>query len=179
MKRITVGYQKLSTKSIALLGILTALQIILGRFTIGTNFLKVSFTFIIIVLIAKWFGSIWGCLVAIISDYLSITLSGGFFYFGFTISAITTMLIYSLFFYQREHISWQRTFLATLLVLCLSNTIMNTIWVSLLYNYSFTATIKLFEIRALKEIIMLFIQTPIIYLIINNQRLEALRKQIF
>lgn len=179
MKTLTFGYSKLSTKSIALLGILSALQLIIGRFTFGTSFLKVAFTFTIIVLIAKWFGPLWGSLAAIINDTIGTLLIGGPIFIGFTITAISGMLIYSLFFYQRTHISWGRVFLATFLVLMITNAGMNTLWLTMLYHYSGNAALKLLELRATKEVIMLFIEAPIIYVLVNNPMLEKMRLRAF
>lgn len=179
MKTLTFGYPKLSIKSIALLGILSALQIVISRFTFGTSFLKIGFTFTIIILIAKWFGPIWGCFVGIINDYLGTLLIGGPIFIGFTVTAITVMVIYGIFFYNQEYISWKRAFLATFLVLLIANAFMNTIWISMLYHYTAPATLKLFEIRATKELIMLFIEAPIIYFITNNAQLEKMRQRAF
>ncbi|MCF7523620.1 hypothetical protein L3X07_11405 [Levilactobacillus brevis] len=52
---------KLDTLSMVTMGVLMALQLVISRFSVGNNFIKVSFTFLIVALIAKWFGPCWGC----------------------------------------------------------------------------------------------------------------------
>lgn len=178
MKTLRLRYPKLSTRNIALLGVLSALQLVLSRFTLGTNFLKVGFTFIIIILIAKWFGPIIGILSALINDYLGTIINGTTFFIGFTLSAVITMLIYSLFFYNKPHITFKRVLLATFLVVLIVDLLMNTMWVSIMFNYDGEALKKLFEIRAIKEFIILFIQVPISYLILNNSQLNKINQKI-
>lgn len=177
MKTLSFGYPKLSTKAIALLGILCALQLIISRFTFGTSFLKIAFTFIVITLIAKWFGPVWGTLVAIINDYLGTLIQGSPFFIGFTLSAIIAMLIYGTFFYQQEHVSWPRVIIANFLVLLICDAILNTASLIMMYHYTGNAAIHLIQLRSFKELIMWFIEVPIIYFIINNPQLEKLRHQ--
>ncbi|CAH0418467.1 folate family ECF transporter S component [Periweissella ghanensis] len=177
MKTLTFGYTKLSTKAIALLGILCALQLIISRFTFGTSFLKIAFTFIVITLIAKWFGPVWGTLVAIINDYLGTLIQGSPFFIGFTLSAIMAMLIYGTFFYGQTHVSWWRVIIANFLVLLISDAFLNTASLIMIYHYTGHAAIQLIELRCFKELIMWVIEAPIIYFIINNPQLEKLRQQ--
>ncbi|MCM0598502.1 folate family ECF transporter S component [Periweissella fabalis] len=177
MKTFTFGYPQLSAKAIALLGTLSALQLVISRFTFGTSFLKIAFTFIIITLIAKWFGPILGTMVAIINDYLGTLIQGSPFFIGFTLSAICAMLIYGIFFYQQPTVSWKRVIIANFLVLLISDTLLNTGSLIMIYHLTGNAATKLVELRSIKEIIMWFIEVPVIHFILNNQQLEKLRQR--
>lgn len=179
MKTLAFGYAKLSTKRMALLGILMAMQLIIGRFTFGPSYLKFGVTFIIVALIAKWFGPLWGGTMAIFTDYIGNLLNGDPYYFGFTLSAIAGVAIYGLFFYNREHLGWLRVIIATVLVLFLVNAVMNTLWIAQLSGLHDSAAIKLFEIRAFKQLLMAPIQVVLIYIIANNKQLEALKQRVF
>ncbi|QBO35312.1 folate family ECF transporter S component [Periweissella cryptocerci] len=179
MKTLSLGYAKLSTKRMALLGILIAMQIILGRFTFGPSYLKFGVTFIIVALIAKWYGPLWGGTMAIFSDYIGNLLNGDAYYFGFTLSAIAGVVIYGLFFYNHERLSWGRIIIATVLVLLIVNTFMNTLWIAQLSGLHDSAALKLLEVRALKQLIMAPIQVILIYTITNNRQLESLKQLVF
>ncbi|MBM7544085.1 folate family ECF transporter S component [Periweissella beninensis] len=178
MKTLSWGYPKLSVKSMALLGLLTALQLVLSRFSFGPDFLKFSVTFIVVVLIGKWFGPVWGSIMAVFTDYINTLLSGYPYFIGFALSAITGVFIYGIFFYNRPKINLVRVIIAVSLVLIIVNIFMNTTWVIITYNYHGMAAIKLIELRAIKQLIMAPLQIILTYLILNNQALERLRLNI-
>lgn len=180
MKTLESYFTRLNTRAVALLGILLALQLLIGRFTVGPNFLKVGFGFIVVVVIARWFGPYWGILTAIIHDLISTAINGHAFFFGFMLSAIVGALIYGLSFYNREHISWTRTIATVAIVLFFVNTLMNTTWVVMMGNITnFDAIMSMIEIRGLKQIIMLPIQSIIIYSILNNKSLNDMMTRVF
>jgi ECF transporter S component (folate family) len=179
MKTLSMGYAKLSAKRLALLAILMGMEIALGRLTFGPSFLKFGVTFIVVVLIAKWYGPLWGGTMAIFTDYIGVLFSGQPYYFGFTLSAIAGVVIYGWFFYNHEHLGWLRVIIATFLVLLLVNALMNTIWIAQMSNLGVAATEKMFEIRAIKQLAMLPIQSILIYLVVNNKQLETMKEKVF
>lgn len=180
MKTLESYFTRLNTRAVALLGILLALHLLIGRFSVGTNFLKVGFGFVIVVVIARWFGPYWGVLMAIVHDIISTAINGHSFFFGFMLSAIVGALIYGLSFYNREHISWTRTIVTTAIVLFFVNTMMNTTWVIMMGNITnFDAIMSMVEIRGLKQIIMLPIQSIIIYSVLNNKALKDMMTRVF
>lgn len=180
MKTLESYFTRLNTRAVALLGILLALQLLIGRFTIGTSFLKVGFGFIIVAIIARWFGPYWGVLMAIVHDLISTAINGHSFFFGFMLSAIVGALIYGISFYNREHLSWTRVIVTVAIVLFLVNTIMNTTWVVMLGNITdFDSIMSMVKIRGVKQIIMLPIQSIIIYSVLNNKALADLMKRVF
>ena len=178
MKTLSWGYPKLSIKSMALLGLLIALQLVLSRFSFGPDSIKFSVTFIVVILIGKWFGPVWGSIMAIFTDYINTLLSGYPYFPGFAISAVAGVFIYGIFFYNRPKVSLARVIIAVLLVLVIVNTLLNTTWVIMMYNYHGAAAIKIIEIRAFKELITAPIQIALTYFIINNQQLERFRSSI-
>jgi len=180
MKTLESYFIRLNPRAIALLGLLLALQLLIGRFSFGTNFLKVSFGFVIVVVIARWFGPYWGVLMAIVHDIISTAINGQSFFFGFMLSSIVAALIYGVSFYNREHISWKRTIATVAIVLFLVNTVMNTTWVVMMGNITnFDAIMSMVEIRGIKQIIMLPIQSIITYSILNNRSLGELMNRVF
>jgi ECF transporter S component (folate family) len=180
MKTLESYFTRLNPRAVALLGILLALQLLIGRFTVGPNFLKIGFGFIIVAVIAHWFGPYWGVLTAIVQDLISTAINGHAFFFGFMISAILGALIYGISFYNREHISWVRTMVTVALVLLIVNTILNTLWVIMMGSITDpNAIMKMIEIRGLKQIMMFPIQVVLIHTILNNKSLGQLMQRVF
>ena len=180
MKTLESYFTRLNTRAVALLGILLALQLLIGRFSVGPNFLKISFGFIVVVTIARWFGPYWGVLTAIVHDLISTAINGHAFFFGFMLSAIVGAIIYGVSFYNRTTISWTRTIVTVALVLLFVNTLMNTTWVLMMGNITnFDTIMSMIQIRGLKQIIMLPIQVIITYSILNNKALNDLMTRVF
>ncbi|MBS0949837.1 folate family ECF transporter S component [Weissella minor] len=181
MKTLESFFPRLNTKQLALLGLLTALLIILSRFTFGPDTLKFGFSFIAAALIGKWYGPIWGMFVAFISDFLS-NLSSAYAYFpGFAFSAIVGALIYGFGFYQHKQLSLMRILIVTGLVIIIVNLFLNTVWVATLQNLwnNPNALKTVFTARLIKQLIFLPIETGLLYLILNNPSLERMRAEVF
>ncbi|MFT9213314.1 folate family ECF transporter S component, partial [Liquorilactobacillus ghanensis] len=144
----------LTTRKIALLGLLIALNLVVAKFlSFGIWSVRISFTFAVTFLMAAWFGPILAGVAAGLADIVSaLLLNGGqgSYFFGFTISAFLGAFIYGLFFYQKEITNW-RLLAAILLNLFLVDAVLNTWWVCLLYHTSFNA---IFWMRAFKELLM-------------------------
>ncbi|UQS83922.1 folate family ECF transporter S component [Bombilactobacillus thymidiniphilus] len=156
---------RLENKTLALtwLGALTALQIIFGRLTIGPSFLKVGLSFIVVALIGYYFGPFKAVLSSLVADILANVIfppQGGFFW-GFTLSAMVTGVIYG-FMLHDKNVSWRRLALTVTLTNLLVNLVLNTVWVSMLSNISF---ITLFKIRLFKELIFIPIQTFVLSIV--------------
>lgn len=168
----------LTTRKIALLGLLIALNLVVAKFlSFGVWSVRISFTFVIVFLMADWFGPILAGLAAGLADVVgTLLLSGGqgSYFFGFTISAFLGAFIYGLFFYQKKATNW-RILAAVVLNLLLVDSLLNTWWICLLYHTSFNS---IFWLRAFKEILMLPIQFLILKFISSNQTLESLKQRI-
>ena len=91
------------------LGIVVAMKIILGQFSIGPTTVKVGLGFIGSVLLGYFFGPVWGTIGGGISDLVSSAIFGnqGGYFIGFTLTAMAGPLIYALFLYDKPVIIWR------------------------------------------------------------------------
>lgn len=174
---------KLDIRQFVVLALLMGLDIALGKLTVGTNVLKISFVFVAMSLIAKWYGPLWTMLIATILDVVNATVisPSGTFFLGFTLSAISAGLIYALFYYEQVHVSWLRIIIAVGLVTVVVNIGMNTLWLFIMYTrvHTWDTYFALILPRMIKSAIMYPIQVIITYLFLNNAAVKQATKQIF
>ena len=166
--------QKISTRGIALMGILMAMQLILTRFlVIQTPFVRVSFLFIPTTVMAMVFGPLLTGVGSMLSDFVGISLFpvGGGYFPGFSVSAFLTGAIYSWFFHKKEF-TWQRVVLANLLVMIFIDMVLNTYWLYLIIG---PAVIAQIPIRIGKSLILFPIQVLLMYTLGNQ---GILQKQV-
>lgn len=157
-------------KKIILTSLLLAMHIILSRFlSIKTPLLKISFTFIPTMLCAIWLGAKWTVLLNVLGDLIGATLfPTGTFFIGYTISTAITGLIYGLLLYKKEDDSYTdkqfltRLIISIVLVTCISNIGLNTLWISITTGKAF---IVLLGTRIIKEFVMIPIQIVVILFI--------------
>ncbi len=162
-------------KKIILTAVLIAMQIILSRFlSIKTPILKVSFAFIPSILCAIWLGVKWTVLLNVLGDIIGATLfPTGAFFIGYTISTAISGLIYSVLLYKKQDNSFTdkqfiiRLIISVILVTCISNIGLNTLWISITTGKAF---IVLLGTRIIKELIMIPIQIVVILFIEKNLR---------
>ena len=179
MKTLEYGLPRLRTKQLAMLGILIALQLVISRFSLGTATLKVGFTFLIVGMIAKWYGPAWGMLVAIFTDVISSLLNGYGYFWGFTLSAVLAAAIYGFSFYKQQTLSWLRIIITVSIVLVVVNVLCNTLWVVIIGNIHNNETImSLLWVRVIKQLVFLPIQSILLYFLLNNQTIEKLQQKI-
>lgn len=175
MKTNKSYFAKLNTQQFAWLCVLIALQVVLNRLTVGTSYLQIGFGFIAGGLIGYYFGPFHGAIAEVIADIISNTLfpaNGGFF-FGFTLSALISGIIYGLFLYHQK-ITFGRILLMVTTITVVVNLLMNTGWVSIMSGVPFMTMLK---IRLPKEIITLPIQTIILYFILRWVNLSKLKNK--
>ena len=154
-------------KKIILTAIFLATLIILSRFlSIKTPILKISFAFIPTMLCAIWLGVKWTVLLNVLGDIIGATLfPTGAFFIGYTISTAISGLIYGLLLYKKEVNSYTdkqfliRLIISVILVTCISNIGLNTLWVSITTGKAY---IVLLGTRIIKEIVMVPIQIVVI-----------------
>lgn len=179
MKTLEYGLPRLRTKQLAMLGILIALQLVISRFSLGTATLKVGFTFLIVGMIAKWYGPAWGMLVAIFTDVIGSLLNGYGYFWGFTLSAALAAAIYGFSFYKQQTLSWLRIIITVSIVLVVVNVLCNTLWVVIIGNIHNNETImSLLWVRVIKQLVFLPIQSILLYFLLNNQTIEQLHQKI-
>ena len=162
-------------KKIILTAVLLAMQIILSRFlSVKTPILKISFEFIPSCVCAIWLGAKWTVLLNVLGDIIGATLfPTGAFFIGYTISTAISGLIYGLLLYKKEDNSYTdkqfiiRLIISVILVTCISNIGLNTLWISITTGKAF---IVLLGIRIVKELIMIPIQIVVILFIEKTLR---------
>ncbi len=159
------------TKKLILAALMLTLSIVLSRFvSIKTPLLSITFNFVPIMLSAIWLGPKYSTLIAGLSDIIgAILFPFGEFFIGFTISSILTGLIYGLVLYKKDNLSKGkfiiRLVIASLLVIFLVNTVLNTLWLVIMYDKAFFV---LLGTRIVKEIIMLPIQVITMFALVKG-----------
>lgn len=135
-----------------------ASTVILRRIlSIQTPIITIGFSFVPIMLsaiILDWQHTVF---VSTISDIIGALLfPSGSFFFGFTISAFLTGLIYGLILHRKEFKIDKgfiiRLVISTFLVTALVNGLLNTIWVIIMTKNASTVVIP---IRILKQLVMM------------------------
>ena len=96
--------KRTNTEKLVITAILIALEIILTRFVgISTPMLRISFGFLPMVIVAMYYGPIWGGGAYALADVLgSLIFPTGAYFPGFTVSACLTGIIYGLFLHKRK-----------------------------------------------------------------------------
>ena len=145
------------TKKILLGALLLASTIVLGRIlSIRTSIITIGFSFVPIMLSAIILGPKYSVFIATLSDVIGALLfPTGSYFFGFTVTAFLTGLVYGLILYRKEF-QLDKSFLirlivSTLIVTGILNGVLNTIWVIMITNNASNIVIP---IRILKQLIM-------------------------
>ncbi len=157
-------------KKIVLTAVLLAMEIVLSRFlSIKTPLMKISFAFVPTCICAIWLGAKWTILLNVLGDLIGATLfPTGAYFVGYTISTAISGLIYGLILYKDEKKIYTnkqfliRIIISVILVTCISNIGLNTLWISITTGKAF---IILLGTRIIKEIIMIPIQIICIFYI--------------
>jgi len=143
------------------LGILGALAVVLGMVAsidLGP-YIRIGFSGIPNRIVDFLFGPIVGGIFGGMMDVLKfIAKPTGPFFFGFTIDAILSGVIYGCFLYKKP-LTWWRVLIPEILVKVFINCGLNTLWISMLYGKGFLA---LLPGRVIKNAIMLPIDTAIL-----------------
>lgn len=151
-------------KQIVMLSVLIAIQVILSSYlslNIG-GYLKISFSFIPIALMAMFYGPIYAGVCAAIGNFIGYLLHPmGPYFPGFEISAALVGVIYGLFLYKDE-LKIKNIVLATSLVEVLIHLGLNSLW---LYMLMGNTVFGILPVRAIKVPILIIVSTIIIYLI--------------
>ena len=167
---------KLELRDVILLGMVIAIKIILGKFTVGSQLLQVGLGFIGSVMLGYLFGPLWGFAGGAISDLVNSAIFGnmGGFFIGFTLTAAVGPMIYGFFFYKKPVQIW-RVIAATIVVAIVCNIGMNTLWLHIMYNMPFMKTLG---VRIVKEMISPWIQMVVTWFVLQAlSRVDArLRK---
>lgn len=145
------------TRKILLCALFIASTIVLGRIlSIRTPILTIGFSFVPIMLGAIILGPKYSTFISTISDIIGALLfPSGSYFFGFTITAFLTGLIYGLLLHRKtftiDKSFFIRIIISTILVTGLLNGLLNTFWIIII---SKGASKVIIPIRILKQLIM-------------------------
>ena len=157
-------HTKMSVKSISIIGILVAMEIILARFSIHTWNLKIGFSFIPVVVAAIFYGPVTAGLVGAIGDIMGyILFPVGAYFPGFTLTAFVTGMIFG--FFLRKSQSVLNVVLAVLCVQIFVSQFMDTYWISFLYGSPYWA---LFATRIYQTAAMIAVEIISTLLIVKK-----------
>jgi ECF transporter S component (folate family) len=150
-----------------LCGLMGALAIVLNYTTsiFITEYIRIGFSGlpnrIIDYLLGPGVGAIFGGVMDILK-YIT-KPAGGAFFPGYTISAVLGGIIYGFLLYKKPIKLWRvlcAEFLAKLFINCM----LNTLWLKIMYGSAFMAILPT---RALKNLIMLPIDTAILFFVLT------------
>lgn len=161
-----------TTRRLTLAAMLTALEVILGKLSVGDPaVLKVGLGFIATTLVGYFLGPWMGGAVMIVNDLISNTIlnTGSMFFPGFTFSAFVSGVIAGIFLYNQK-VTWQRAFAYEFVQILVTNVIFTTLWIyimSLNANTSGRTFTALLALRLPKEIISWPIESLIVLAILR------------
>lgn len=125
------------TKKLAYLSLFLALQVFLSFFYVQvSDNLRIYFTYVIVISVAIIFEPKIALTYAVVEDLIAFFIyPTGPFFFGYTITAFMSMLIYSLFLNKK--VSLLRIIFAKTSVNIICNILINSIWSAVLYSKGF------------------------------------------
>ena len=165
--------KRFNVKSVAILGILVAAEIIFARFFIHTWNLKIGFSFVPIVIAAVLYGPVAGGMVAAIGDVISAFLFPvGAYFPGFTLTAFLAGVLYGLFLKKKA--SFFNVLFCVLIIQGIISQFINTFFISYLYGSPYW---PLFVTRIAQTAALGLVQLVCIYLI-ANKLIPLLKKRI-
>jgi len=154
-----------SVQEVTWMALLIALQMVLSKLSIGSNTLKVGFSFIAIGLLGYYFGPIKAAVANGLADIISNTVlaSAGGFFWGFTLSAIISGVIFGYMLYDHK-VTVLRSFITILLITVIVQIGLNTLWIHMMTNLPYVA---LLVPRLTKEAFSLVYQTGLLYIVLK------------
>ena len=156
--RVTMA-SRTRVQKITLLGVLTAMQIVLGSL-LSVQFLttKIAFAFIIIALTARLFSPLVTAGSTALAYFLGMLLFPKFTFFpGFILTAFLTGLTFGYAF--QHHTTLLRILGANLIVVFIWNFILNSLWLHTMYLTPWTV---LLTTRLIQEIVTYIIYTAVL-----------------
>ena len=146
---------------------LTALNLVIHSFTIFINaYLRITFGFLTVGVCALFYGPFLSGLGCAVADVLKFFIrnDGGGFFIGFTANEFVSGFLYGLILYKKP-VTLARTFVARLSAMLIVSLLLNPLCLSLLYGDAFLALVSM---RLLKNLIMLPIETLMLYTLLKK-----------
>ncbi|CAM3125809.1 folate family ECF transporter S component [Leuconostoc gasicomitatum] len=150
---------------------LIAINIILGKISVGPAFSAVNFGFISLVLAGYLYGVKLTMLAAVLANLLAFTIMGsGAFSFWFVIPAAIAGATYGLL----HKPSLFRIFIVNIVVVVGVSFLFNTSLIAYVYHLNYEA---LLTTRIFKMITSLIVQVIVTYMLLNHTAMINLKKQ--
>lgn len=166
-------------KNLSVISVLFALMLICKLIPIPSGFgsLGLGFTYLVFAVLCMLYGPLCGLVIGFLSDTIGffITQSSPVFFFGYTLNAMLSGLVYGLCLYKTK-ISFFKCFLARLFVNLLINAFLGSLWWAILYDLNQEALQAYFLLTALpKNVLYLLPQSILLYLVIKALRFPLCR----
>ena len=155
----------ISIQSIVVMATLVAMEIVLSRMLSYSVWdMKIGFAFLPVVIAAIVLGPVRAAIVAALADFLgAILFPIGAYFPGFTLTAALVGILYGLFLHKDQPF-WKILISVSIHQLILS-LLMNTYWISVLYDSPFTA---LLVTRLLQCAVMIPVELLVIGLMVKT-----------
>ena len=161
---------KMSAQLITHIAMLVALEIVLNRFAaINTQYLKIAFNFIPIVVCAIIYGPLWAAVTWSIADIIGavfLNTVGGAYFPGFTVTLALAGMVYGFFLHRKTVKPWH-IIAAVLIYSLILSYLLNTIWISMVYG---TPMAVLFVSRLVQLVCNIVFQSIMIPLLLTTIR---------
>ena len=146
-------------------GMLLALKVVLGLFTVNvSSLLKIGFSFLPIAVAGLLFGPVAGGIVGAAGDVVSYFISPTGPYFpGFTLNAFLSGFLYGAVLFRKPVRLW-RVFSAKASVTVLVSLLLNPLWLSVLYGKGFIAV---FSTRVVTNLVMLPVEAAMLFIVLK------------
>lgn len=156
-----------SVRMVVTLGLLLAIEIVLSRiWAVRLWNATYSFGFLAVALAAYLYGPLGGMLVAGLGDFIgAILIPIGDYFFGFTLTAIATGLVYGLLLYHKRY-SVIKVVIAVVIAQIFFSQLVNTYWITLIYTNGKTY-FEIFLTRVMQTGLYIMVQPVLIPLIIS------------
>lgn len=155
-----------STVTLTVTAMLTALNVILHSVTtiVINNFLQIRFSYLAVASIGFLYGPVVGGLAGALGDIIKyVVRPTGAFFPGFTLNEFIAGFLFGAILYKKP-ITIKRAFFAKFSVMVTVNLILTPLWLSMMYGKAFMV---IMAGRIIKELIMLPIETALLYLCIK------------
>lgn len=156
--------RKNSTSQLVTIAVFIAIEVILTRFlSIQTPIVRLGFGFLPVAMLAILYGPIWAGVAYAIGDILGMLIwPSGSFFFGFTLSAFLTGMIYG-FFFKNHDVRLPKVLIACACVCFVINLGLDTVWLSILQGQAYLAILPARVIKAAIAYVLQVTLIPIVY----------------
>lgn len=156
IKKKFFSLPKLKVSDLTVIAIMIALSFILNKVGIHTQYIVITPTFIVNVLLCYLYGPIWMAIVLGMIDILFTFIGGGGVYIpGFTLSAVLTGFVYGAFLYKDYKFKSKNLIFAQIIISIFVHLFLNTLWLTLYNGIDWKIIIVS---RLIKELILVPIQ---------------------